>query len=266
MAIATTASGASIAWDSFGDEALPPLLLIQGFTAQMVGWRPGFCQRLADEGFRVIRFDNRDVGERVAALIDALGLRSAHIVGQSMGGMVAQSLVERHPQRVRSLGLIYTAGSDRHLVGRDDIEGRMAMTVPRSREEYIPYYVEQEAACSSPAYPQDIAWLTELGGQAWDRGWDAEGTQRQMPAVLGFVMQDRTAALRAIRVPTAILAGDGDQLIGSAASAELHELIAGSSLRIFPGMGHELPPPLWDEIAGLLAANARLAEASARGQ
>lgn len=282
MAIATTASGASIAWDSFGDAALPPIILIQGFSAQMIGWRPGFCQRLADEGFHVIRFDNRDVGQSqrypqggyaladmaddTAALLDALGLRSAHVVGQSMGGMVAQALVERHPQRVRSLGLVYTAGSDRHLIGRGDIEGRMAMAVPQSREEYVPYYVEQEAACSSPAYPQDIAWLTELGGQAWDRGWDADGAQRQMPAVLGFVMQDRSEALRAIRVPTTILAGDGDQLIGSAASAELHGLIAGSSLRIFPGMGHELPPPLWDEISGLLADNARLAEASARGQ
>lgn len=274
MAIASTPSGARIAWDAFGQESHPPLVLIQGFSAQMVGWRPGFCQVLANEGFRVIRFDNRDVGQSqqypkggypftdfaddTAALLDALGLASAHIVGQSMGGMVAQLLALRNPDRVRSLGLIYTAANERHYLGRENIESRMTRPIPRTREEYIAYYVANEAFCSSPGYPQDVEWLAELGGIMWDRGWEPTGTQRQMEALIAA--PPRTNALHAIRVPTAIITGDGDQLIDAKASEELHERIAGSTLKIFPGMGHELPRPLWGEIAGLLAANARAAD------
>ena len=273
MALAMTRSGARIAWDSFGSLDQPPLLLIQGFSAQMLGWRPGFCQRLADEGFRVIRFDNRDVGQSqrypeggyvladladdTAALLDSLGIESAHIVGQSMGGMIAQLLASRHAARVRSLGLIYTAASSAHYLGREEIEVRMSAPTPTTRDEYVPFYVANESACASPGYPQDIAWLRQLGGEIWDRGWDADGVQRQLQALLSA--PDRIEALRAIRVPTTVIGGDGDQLISYAASLEVHELIAGSTLKIFPGMGHELPPPLWDEIATLLATNARRA-------
>jgi pimeloyl-ACP methyl ester carboxylesterase len=276
MPIATTTSAARIAWDAFGSEALPPILLIQGFSAQMIGWCPGFCQRLADEGFRVIRFDNRDVGQSqhypqgaytladladdTAALLDALSLDSAHIVGQSMGGMIAQLLWLRHPQRVRSLGLIYTAASGRHYLGRDAALARMNRPIPQTREEYAAHYVAGESLCASPAYPQDLAWLSQLGGEIWDRGWEPAGTNRQAEALLGA--PDRVDQLRAIRVPTAIIAGAGDQLIDSAASVELHQLIPGSTLRIFPGMGHELPQPLWNEMAALLAANARAADAT----
>jgi len=271
MVIATTSSGARIAWDCFGSPANPPLLLIQGLSAQMVGWRPGFCQRLADEGFYVIRFDNRDVGESqrypqggytladfaddTAALLDVLGLESAHIAGQSMGGMIAQLLWQRHPQRVRSLGLIYTAATGSHYGNREDALERMDRPIPRTRKEFAAYYAEGESMCRSTAYPQDIAWLNELGGVVWDRHWDPEGTQRQVEALLAA--PDRLDIVRTIGVPTVIIAGDADALIRSAASVEIHELIPGSTLRIFEGMGHELPQPLWGEIATLLAANAR---------
>jgi pimeloyl-ACP methyl ester carboxylesterase len=114
--------------------------------------------------------------------------------------------------------------------------------------------------CRSTAYPQDIAWLTELGGVVWDRSWDAAGTQRQVEVLLSA--PDRLEIVRSIRVPTVIIAGDADALIRPSASAELHELIAGSTLRIFEGMGHELPQPLWGEIATLLAANARAADST----
>jgi pimeloyl-ACP methyl ester carboxylesterase len=271
MVIATTSSGARIPWDCFGSPANPPLLLIQGLSAQMVGWRPGFCQRLADEGFYVIRFDNRDVGESqrypqggytladfaddTAALLDVLGLESAHIAGQSMGGMIAQLLWQRHPQRVRSLGLIYTAATGSHYGNREDALERMDRPIPRTRKEFAAYYAEGESMCRSTAYPQDIAWLNELGGVVWDRHWDPEGTQRQVEALLAA--PDRLDIVRTIGVPTVIIAGDADALIRSAASVEIHELIPGSTLRIFEGMGHELPQPLWGEIATLLAANAR---------
>jgi pimeloyl-ACP methyl ester carboxylesterase len=269
--VVTTPAGARVAWDDFGEPSHPPLILIQGFGAQLVGWRPGFCRRLAAEGFHVIRFDNRDVGqserhagesygadafaEDTVALLDGLGLQSAHIVGQSMGGMIALELVAAHPERVRSLGLVYTTASLAHAKGRDLIDDRMAVAAPSTRDEFLSYYPASEAACASPAYPQDVAWLTEVAGDIWDRGWDLAGPERQLQALLGWA--GRVDDLDGIPVPTTILAGDGDQLIDWAASVELHEKIAGSTLTIFPGMGHELPEPLWGEIAGLLGANAR---------
>ncbi|PTU30893.1 alpha/beta fold hydrolase [Stenotrophobium rhamnosiphilum] len=277
MGIVTTASGARIAWDAFGDVSQPPMILIQGFSAQMVGWRPGFCQQLADQGFYVIRFDNRDVGQSqrypqggyalsdladdTAAFLDAMGIASAHIVGQSMGGMIAQLLVQQHPDRVRSLGLLYTAANGSHYLSRDVIEERMARPIPQTREEYVPYYVESEGGCASSGYPQDIAWLAEVAGEIWDRGWDPEGTQRQLEALLNA--PDRNQALPEIKVPTTLIAGKDDQLINSDATVEIHKLIAGSKLKIFPGMGHELPQPLWSEIAELLAINARSANSKA---
>jgi len=273
MSIATTASGARIAWDCFGNPAQPPLVLIQGLSAQMVGWRPGFCRRLADAGFYVVRFDNRDVGESqryplggytledladdTAALMDALGMATAHIAGQSMGGVVAQLLYQRHRTRVRSLGLIYTAASGRHYGNVEGALERMNRPLPQTREEFAAYYAEGESLCRSTAYPQDVAWLTELGGVMWDRSWDAAGIQRQVQALLAA--PDRLDIVRDIQVPTVIIAGEADALIRYAASLELHDLIAGSTLRVFPGMGHELPEPLWETIASLLAANARCA-------
>jgi pimeloyl-ACP methyl ester carboxylesterase len=274
MAILTTAGGARIGWDEFGDPADPAMVLIQGHGAQMVGWRPGFCERVAQEGFRVIRFDNRDVGESqrypeggytvgdfaddTAAFLDALGLPDAHIVGQSMGGIIALEFAKRHPERARSFGLLYTAPGLEYAAGRDLIEDRLAMEPPTTREEFQVYYPITERPCASPAYRQDVEWLTELAGVIWDRGWEPEGAERQFAAVLGW--EGATEAAR-IAVPTTIMAGDGDRLIDSRASIALHQAIDDSTVRIFPGMGHELPEPLWATIAEQLGDNARLGEA-----
>lgn len=273
MPLLTTPQGAAIAYDTFGDLGDPPLVLIQGLSAQYLGWRPGFCELLAADGFHVIRLDNRDVGQSqrypeggytmadlatdTAGLLDGLGIEAAHIVGQSMGGMVAQALAIDHPTRVRSLGLVYTAASVRFLVGADAVAERMAVPPPRTRDEFIAAYVAGEVPCASPGYPQDTAWLADLGGQMYDRGTDEAGVERQVAATLG--LPDRTSELRGITVPTTILAGDGDRLIDHEGSAELHELIPGSTLTIFPGMGHELPQPLWVPIVRLLGDNARRA-------
>ena len=275
MSILTSPTGAAIGWDDFGEQQSPPLVLIQGFSAQRLGWRPGFCQRVADEGFRVIRFDNRDVGQSqrcpdggygvadfaddTAALLDGLGIDAAHIVGQSMGGIIAQELVLRHPERVRSLGLMYTAATPDHFIGRDAIEERMSDALPSTREGFVRFYPASEAGCASTAYPQDVAWLAEVAGEIWDNGWDPAGIERQLAALLQWT--GSLDAMRNVTTPTTILAGDADQLIDYAASRELHDAMPGSTLTIFPGMGHEVPEPLWGEIAGLLAANASRAEA-----
>ena len=271
MTVITSARGRAIGFDQFGDEGAPPLVMIQGFSAQRLGWRPGFCQAVADRGFHVTRFDNRDVGESqrypgggytmadladdTVELLDELGLESVHLVGQSMGGMIGQLVATAHPTRLRSLGLLYATASVRHFISADDvIAARMHATPPTTREEFAVAYVANESSCASPGYPQDTAWLAELGGQLWDAGVDPAGVERQLQALIAY--PDQTEADRAIAVPTAIIAGDGDGLISFAASHELHEAIPGSTLRIFPGMGHEVPQPLWPEIADILARNA----------
>ena len=260
----------SLAHESFGDPGRPPLLLIQGLGAHMLGWRAEFCRQIADAGFHVIRFDNRDVGlsqkfpqggytladmaDDTAGLLTALDIPAAHVVGQSMGGMVAQELALRHPSRVRTLTLIYTAPSPEFLIGRDLVDDRIEQPRARDRDEAIALYLADEAACASPGYPQDVDWLRELGGQMFDRDYDPDGVRRQLDAL--DRSPDRTPHLHRIDAPTAILHGDGDQLIDVAAAKVLHERIPGSTLTSYPGMGHELPRPLWPDIVEQIRRNA----------
>jgi len=274
MPVISTERGAAIAFDTFGDPDAPPMVIIQGFSAQRIGWPTRFCEALADRGFRVVRFDNRDVGQSqhypaggyaltdlahdTLALLDDLGLKSAHLVGQSMGGMIAQLAVAIDPTRARSLGLLYTTASTRHFVNADDAVARLETAVPSTRDEFIAAYLVNEANCASTAYPQDTAWIAELGGQMWDRGVDPGGVNRQLEALLAFPDVIRSA--ETIAVPTAIVAGDVDRLISFHASEELHAAIPDSTLTIFPGMGHEVPEPLWPQIIAIIAANAEKAE------
>ena len=272
MAIAHTPDGVRICYDTFGDPKAPPLLLIQGLGGHMLGWHPELCAALADAGFYVVRFDNRDVGlsqkfpdggyrladmaTDTAGLLRTLGIDSAHIVAQSMGGMIAQELAVDHPEFVRSLTLIYTAPNHRSTFsGQDLVEERMALPRAENRADAVELYVRNEAACSSPGYPTDVEWLRTLGGLMYDRDYDPDGAARQLAAV--FASPDRSGALPKIAVSTTILHGDGDRLIDPAAAKALHHLIPGSTLTIFPGMGHELPRPLWSDIVALVSSNAR---------
>ncbi|ODU07484.1 MAG: hydrolase [Pseudonocardia sp. SCN 72-86] len=271
MPIATTPDGVRVCWDAIGDPADPPLLLIQGLGAHLLGWRAEFCRELAAAGFRVIRFDNRDVGRSqrfpdggygiadMAAdahgLLLALDLAPAHVAGQSMGGAIAQQLALDHPTAVRSLGLVYTAPSADYLVGRDLVDERMELPRPRTRAEAGELYLRNEGPCLSPGYPADLAWLRELGGLMYDRGLDPEGIERQLAAVTAF--GDRMADLHDLAMPTTILHGDGDRLVSTDAATALHEAIPGSRLTVLPGMGHELPRPLWPQIVAELATNTR---------
>ncbi|WP_371658919.1 alpha/beta fold hydrolase [Streptomyces sp. NBC_00280] len=262
MTTVITPTGVSLNYDTFGDPGNPPLLLIQGLGAHMLGWRADFCRQLADEGFHVLRFDNRDVGlsqkfpsggytladmaDDTAGLLTALDTPAAHIVGQSLGGMIAQQFALDHPARVLTLALVYTAPSTDFLAGRDVIDERTQYPRARDRDEAIAQYLDNEAGCASPGYPQDTAWLRELGGQMYDRDYDPDGILRQVAAL--YNSPDRTPRLHSITVPTTILHGDGDALIDLDGSKTLHELIADSELTVYPGMGHELPPQLWPQI------------------
>ncbi|MDX3458539.1 alpha/beta hydrolase [Streptomyces sp. ME02-8801-2C] len=270
MTIVTTPDGVSLNYDTFGDPDRPPLLLIQGLGAHMLGWRADFCGQLADAGFHVLRFDNRDVGlsqkfpqggytladmaNDTAGLLTALDIPTAHIVGQSMGGMVAQQLALDHPTRVLTLALVYTAPSTDFIGGRDLVDERTHRPWARNRDEAIALYLENEAVCASPGYVQDTAWLRELGGQMYDRDYDPDGILRQMESLDNS--PDRAPRLHRVTVPTTILHGDGDRLIGTEGSKVMHGLIADSELAIYPGMGHELPRPLWPQIITQIRDNA----------
>ncbi|BDZ49596.1 alpha/beta hydrolase [Frondihabitans sucicola] len=269
MPLITTTSGTDLFYESIGDATRPPLLLIQGLGAQMIGWTPEFCRQLAEAGFHVVRFDNRDAGESqkfegvdytltdmaddTAGLLDALGIPAAHIVGQSMGGMIAQELAAGHPEKILTLDLLYTSASPSFILSRA-IERSEAVVIPTDRAAFIEAYLSNEYLCRSRDYPQDIAWLRELGGHAFDRDPRQSGLQRQTDAVLHS--RERGDLVRTITAPTAILVGDSDQLIDPAASQDLHDRIAGSSLRVFPGMGHEVPAALFREIVADIVANA----------
>jgi len=265
----TTSGEVQIEYQITGDDHGTPILLIQGLGAPMLGWRPEFCQALAAQGFRVIRFDNRDCGlsqkfpegqylladmaEDAIDLLDALNIDQAHVVGQSLGGMIAQELVLRRPDKAASLCLIYTAPNTTHI--RSDRDHTAIATQPRarSREEAIEQYLQNESFAASAAYELDTAWIRTLGGLIWDRCYYPEGIPRQLDAASRS--PDRTAALGAVTTRTLIIHGDADRLIDITGSYALARALPHASLRIFAGMGHQLPPPLWPEIIQAITAN-----------
>jgi pimeloyl-ACP methyl ester carboxylesterase len=262
MPTTSTPRGASIQYDTFGDRHHPALVLIQGLGAHMLGWHEELCRQLADRGYHVIRFDNRDVGlsqrfpaggytladmaDDAVGLLDALHIDTAHVVGQSMGGMIAQHLALDHPSRVLSLALVYSTPSTDFIHGLDLLTGRLDAPRVRNRHEAIERFVKNEAASASPRYPRDLAWLRELGGLMYDRCYDPEGVRRQTEALQNA--KDLTPLLAQLTAPTTIIHGSDDQLIDAAAATVFHTLIDRSTLTIYPGMGHELPRPLWNSI------------------
>ena len=259
-----TAGGVRMCYDTIGDPANPPLLLIQGLGAHLLGWHHEFCAQLADAGFHVIRHDNRDIGRSQhypdggytladmardsVELLAALGHDSAHIVGQSMGGMIAQQVAIDHPAAVRTLTLIYTTAHNGHIL-TDEVDKRRHLPAVHNRAEAIERFLQNEAPCATDRYPHDEAWLRELGGLMYDRDNDHDPTaaaERQLAAI--YTAPDRGPALTAITSPTTIMHGDADKLIDPTASRELHTIIASSTLTIYPGMGHSLPRSLWPDI------------------
>ena len=273
----STPSGVRLAYESIGDERDAPMLLIQGLGAQMLGWRRELCQALAARGFRIIRFDNRDCGlstkfpdaqylladmaDDAIGLLDALNLDRAHIVGQSLGGMIAQELTLRAPDRVASLCLIYTAPNTSHLLNERDLTAAATRPRAQSREEAIEQYLQDESFCSSPDYESDTAWIRTLGGLLWDRCYYPEGVPRQLDAAARS--GDRTGALGAVTAPTLIIHGDTDRIIHVSGSHALAKALPHATLRIYAGMGHELPPALWPDIVDDMTENATSQTAAA---
>ena len=289
--LARAPHGVEIAYETFGRASHPPVLLIMGLGTQMLGWPDGFCQELAARGHFVVRFDNRDVGLSThlhdaprpdpvaawsgdfssasytlsdmagdtAALLDALGFDSAHVVGASMGGMIAQSLAIENPERVRSLTSMMSSTGDAKVGQATQAAMTVLMAPPaRSRQEAIDRVVASYRVIGSPGYPLDEEALRERAGLSFDRAHDPFGVGRQLVAILAS--GDRTERLRDVRVPTLVIHGEQDPLVQVSGGRATASAIPGAELVVIDGMGHDLPRQLWRGIADRVAALVEQAE------
>ena len=283
----------AIAYETLGDAADPPVLLIMGLGGQLLSWPEDFCQLLVDRGLFVVRFDNRDVGlsthlpdlpppdlaaiqsgdlvtasytlsdmaSDAASLIAALGIDSAHVVGLSLGGMIAQVLAIEHPNRVRSLTSIMSTTSDPN-VGQSTEESLAHLTQPaaRTREEVIDRRLEAQRITGSPDYPTSEDELRDRAGEAFDRNFDPAGPTRQLAAA--FASPDRTVGLAGLRVPTLVIHGADDPLIQVSGGHATAVAIPDAELLVIDGMGHDLPRQLWPQVVERISTHI----ASAEGQ
>jgi pimeloyl-ACP methyl ester carboxylesterase len=281
------ANGIEIVYQEMGDPDGEPLLLVMGLATQMIAWHPDFCGLLVERGFRVIRFDNRDIGRstkirsagassrldmlagrRATApyllsdmardsfgLMDHLGIGSAHVAGASMGGMIAQTMAINQPARVRSMTSIMST-TGRRFTGMPTLKafGALFGGPPKDRDQVIERAVRTFKVIGSPAYPFEEERIREIAAASFDRGHSAAGVARQLHAILAS--GDRTAALEDLVVPTTVIHGSADVLIRPSGGRATAKAVPGAHLRIFEGMGHDLPQALWPEFADELAANA----------
>src|SRR4051794_8568894 len=289
-----TVGDVQLCYETFGEPDRPAVLLIMGLGTQMLAWHEDFCTQLADRGFHVIRYDNRDVGRSThfrdqppptpsmlftrkvrnlaytlddmaddgVGLLDALGISSAHVVGASMGGMIAQVLAGRHPARTRSLVSIMSTTGNRW-------KGQPALRVypffvrkpAVGREAYVERVTRLFKVVGSPGFPRDEAELREMLEMSFDRGSDPAGMARQLGAIVAA--GDRTAAVRRITAPTLVVHGTKDKMVRVSGGRATARAIPGARLLLIPGMGHDLPRGAWPRIIDGIAQNAASAKAPA---
>jgi len=282
MTTATTRHGAvEIAYEVEGPDDGEPLLLIMGLGLPMLCWPETFRELLVKHGFRVARFDNRDVGrsthlsglgvpsplvfvtgrwsgygladmaDDAVAVLDALGWASAHVVGVSMGGMIAQTLAVRHPERVRTLTSLSSTPSPRIGRPRPRVLPLLLAGSAPGRAAAQRRMVRVFRVIGSPAYPHDEDWIRDAAGRSFDQAHDWSGVRRQLAAVLSAA--DRRPLLRRLRLPALVVHGDADPLVRPSGGWATARAIPGAKLVVFPGMGHDLPaalqPVIVEEIA-----------------
>jgi len=291
------ANGIEIEYDTFGDRAAPPLLLIMGLSGQMILWDGGFCRKLAGGGLHVIRFDNRDVGlssklgreggpeianvlaaalqgdsveipytiedmsDDAMGLLEGLGLERAHVCGASMGGMIAQTMAIRHPERVLSLiSISSTTGNPEVAPAKQErIDGDVLtpLCVPREREANIEYTVAGMRELSGPGFPFNERGGRRLAAMLYDRCFCPEGAARQLLAVLAS--GNRRPQLEKLDLPTLVIHGDADPLVPVECGRDTAEAVPGAELLIIEGMGHDLPPGAWPRIQAAILAHTKRA-------
>ena len=297
MPRAKVATGIEIEYETFGSSANPAVLLVSGFTAQLLMWPADFCRLIADSGFHVIRFDNRDCGlstkldgkpvdtdgviraalldEQVPAvpytlshmaadavgLLDVLGIDRAHVVGGSMGGMIVQVMAIEHPSRVASLTSIMSNSGEPEY-GQPTPEAMEALVAapPTDREAYI------EASKNWMVWQSRKYSSVEQNrvdaAASFDRSFYPEGAPRQLAAI--YASGRRTDGMRAISAPTLVIHGTDDTLIAPSGGQRAAELIPNAKLDMIDDMGHDLPRPLWSRITGSIISHLKETPCPAR--
>lgn len=271
----TTANGdVELYFETFGPGDSPVLLLVNGLGSQCINFKEEFCEKFVARGFRVIRYDNRDVGlsthlddgarytiEDMAgdgfAVLDAVGEQESHIAGWSMGGMIVQAMAIAHPERVLSMTSVMSAPGP--LAGERDEDVVAAFMAPpaTTREEAAERQLAGLKAWGSPAY-FDAQRITADAYAAFDRCWDPDGRQRQAMAV-GH-SKSREDSLRSLNVPTLVVHGDADRLVPTEFGRRTAEVIPGARFEVVEGMGHDYPPQHWDRMVELISTHALAAQ------
>jgi pimeloyl-ACP methyl ester carboxylesterase len=276
-----------LCYETFGDPADPALLLVMGLGTQMLAWQDDFCSELADRGFFVVRYDNRDIGrstifgdapvptlgqilrrdKRAASytlaemaadgvgLLDHLGIERAHLVGASMGGMIAQTIAARRPERVMSLVSIMSSTGSRWR-GQPALRtyNKFLRPMAGDRDGYIDQATALFAWIGSPGFDRDEPALRELLGRMYDRGHDPGSSTRQLAAIVAS--RDRTKELRHITAPTVVIHGTADKLVAPSGGRATARAIPGARLITIDGMGHDLPRGAWPRIIDAIVENA----------
>jgi pimeloyl-ACP methyl ester carboxylesterase len=277
-------------YETFGEPSDPALLLVNGLGSQCINFRVEWCEKFAAESFFVLRFDNRDVGlsthfsdvkpdlaavrnalaegrapdvpynmtdmaNDAIAVLDAVGVQRAHVLGVSMGGMIVQTLAIEHPDRLLSMISIMSSTGDLD-VGQSSPEAlKLLMSPPPSnRDEYVARHLEGIRTWGSPAFYNE-ARLTENAGEAFDRCFDPAGQGRQMMAIIS--RGSRTEELRDVRTPALVIHGNADNLVNWSGGQRTAEAIPGARFELIDGMGHDYPPQLWDTLVDLVTGHAR---------
>ncbi len=285
------ANGIQLCYETFGDPANPPMVLIMGLAAQMIIWDDEFCAQLAARGFWVVRFDNRDIGmstrfpkartprfaEMMLAqvtrikfrvpytlrdmaadtigLMDALGIRSAHVVGASMGGAIAQELAFLYPARVRSLTSIMAPTGDPRLPGATPRAlARLGKKVPLDREGYVREYVATWRVLAGDHFPFNAERTARQGAASYDRGINPPGVARQMLAIIASGNRKKTQ--RGLKVRTLVIHGTSDPLVPDEHGRHTALTIPGARLLLIEGMGHSFPREVWPRIIDAIAKHA----------
>jgi pimeloyl-ACP methyl ester carboxylesterase len=284
--------GITLCYETFGDPSDPAALLIMGLVTQMVAWHEDLCRELAARGLYVVRFDNRDCGrsthlqgppptlgqlllrskrparytladmaDDAAGLLSALELAPAHVIGASMGGMIAQTVAARRPEQVRSLVSIMSNTGGR-WVGQPSLRAyplflRRA-THGEGREAFIERAVHMFATIGSTGLPQDVEDIRELAAVSYDRDRDPAGAGRQLAAIVAS--GDRTAELRTITAPTLVIHGTADPMVSPSGGRATARAIAGAKLVRVEGMGHDLPRAAWPQLIDAIASHTARAD------
>jgi pimeloyl-ACP methyl ester carboxylesterase len=287
------ANGIELCYQEMGDPDGEPLLLVMGLATQMLAWDEEFCGLLAERGYRVVRFDNRDIGRSTKVgkgvpgrldmllgrrgtapyflrdmaadtfgLMDHLGVDSAHLVGASMGGMIVQTAAIERPERVRSIASIMSTTGNRR-VGHPSYKtfGVLLGSAPRDRDAAIERVIKTFKVIGSPGYPFEEDRIREIAGRSFDRGHNPAGIARQLHAITAS--GDRTPALRKLDLPALVIHGKRDVLVNPSGGRATARAIPGARLKMVDGMGHDLPRALWPIFTEEIAANAARAQAAA---